>query len=147
MRRKIINKQKGLTLLELLIIVAIVMVLSWVAVLSYKNYIRSTHYQEIVRVVDTYKIITEKCIKKYKGVSRCNDGYAGIPKSLDRKDSQFIKSITVRKGVITAVPVRFKGVVSSDSYILTPRYGVTSNKIYWRAGGGACRAGFLECDD
>ena len=132
---------KGFTLIELLITIAIIGIIASIAVPSYMNYTRRAYYSELVRAIGPYKVGIVECVHDKGALTGCNGGSDGIP---DNRTTAIggVASVTVSNGITTVVPVAQHGILSSDTYILTPT--LTDGILTWKASGGGVTAGYAK---
>ena len=55
------NVQKGFTLIELMIVVAIIGILAAVAIPAYQNYVKKAKFAEVISMTGGYKTAVELC--------------------------------------------------------------------------------------
>lgn len=82
--------EKGFTLVELMVVVAIIGILSSIAMPAYQDYIMKAKFTEIVAVADAYKISVGMCVQVLGDTKGCNAGSHGI----SRKQKQ-LTSVTL----------------------------------------------------
>lgn len=128
----------GFTLLELMITVAIVAIIASIAIPSYMDYTKRTHYSELVRATAPYKLGVVHCYNTYGSFDHCNSSTvpnSGIPPSINTPPNQTsaIGKITVDKGVITAEPNPMYGLTAEQKYLLKP--SASNGVVYWTASG------------
>lgn len=118
---------RAFTLIELMIVVAIIAILATIAIPSYNTYTQKAALSELLQASSSYKSDTDICIYNLKGVTGCSGGSNGIQanKTLGN-ETKYLNSITVTNGVIA---VTGKGAVSGYSYSLTPTFN--KNTISW----------------
>ncbi|WGE55979.1 prepilin-type N-terminal cleavage/methylation domain-containing protein [Actinobacillus equuli subsp. equuli] len=114
--------QQAFTLIELMIVIAIIAILATVAIPSYNNYTKKAALSELLAASSAYKTDVEICIYNTGEVKNCSSGTNGIKNGNDIKNAKYLDSISVASGVIT---VKGKGNVDGYGYTLTPDY---SNK-------------------
>ncbi|WP_164734480.1 pilin, partial [Neisseria meningitidis] len=92
--------QKGFTLIELMIVIAIVGILAAVALPAYQDYTARAQVSEAILLAEGQKsAVTEYYLNH--GEWPANNSSAGVATSSDIK-GKYVKEVTVAKGVITA---------------------------------------------
>lgn len=111
--------QRGFTLVEILVVLSILGLLAATAFGAYGNYTARAAYSEIMVAAKVYRRAVEVCALT-NAMESCNSGENGVP---DFVPQQAIASILVTAGEITITPENYKGVSSSDIYVLVPTGG------------------------
>ncbi len=122
----------GFTLIELIIAIAIIAILAAVAVPSYTQYTTRARYTEVVMAAQPYKTGVEQCYQLRRSLQECNGGRYGIPSDQSQVNGR-VDTITTQQGVITITPDASGGILSSDTYVLTPS---PSSPLIWTSSGG-----------
>lgn len=71
--------QQGFTLIELMIVVAIIGILAAVAIPAYSNYTKKAKFTEVVQATQALKTALETCINDVGDFTQCTAGSNGVP--------------------------------------------------------------------
>jgi type IV pilus assembly protein PilA len=71
--------QKGFTLIELMIVVAIIGILAAVAIPAYSNYTKKAKFSEVVQSTQAIKTGIEACYSDQGNMTACYSGQNGVP--------------------------------------------------------------------
>ena len=133
--------QKGFTLIELMIVVAIIGILAAIAIPSYQNYILKAKFTEIVQSTAPAKLAIEGCFQELQDITKCGTPSSnGVP--ADMGASGKVASVTTTgSGVITATSNTTDFGGTAYTIILTPTAAGTtgSQNLTW-AKTGTCIA-------
>ena len=130
-----VKTQKGFTLIELMIVIAIIGILAAVAVPQYGQYTKRAKFTEVVTQTAAAKTAVTLCYQETDALTSCNGtglvtDYPGIP---DNTTGQvgLLKSMSTAAGVITATGDTDQ--LDEKTYILTPT--IASDRISWAVSG------------
>lgn len=114
--------QKGFTLIELMIVVAIIGILAAVALPAYQTYTAKAAYAEVILASGTFKTGVQVCALK-NAIDECDLGKNGVPATTS---SQAVASVAVTDGVIRVTPKAFSGIATDNVYQISPTGGATA---------------------
>ncbi|MDB5824817.1 MAG: pilus assembly protein PilA [Herminiimonas sp.] len=130
------SAQSGFTLIELMIVVAIIGILAAIAIPSYQNYTKKAKFTEVVQATAPVKTAVEICLQDQAGVyANCANGSNGVPADITTATGK-LNGLTTAASVITATAVNTQG-LSNETIILTPTYSTTG--VTW-AVTGTCKS-------
>jgi type IV pilus assembly protein PilA len=101
MNTSTINKnQKGFTLIELMIVVAIIGILAAIALPAYQSYTDKAKFTEVINATAAAKSAVEVCAQVEGNVAICDAGTKGIPAAVSGDNARV--SLAIVDGAITA---------------------------------------------
>jgi type IV pilus assembly protein PilA len=140
------NVQKGFTLIELMIVVAIIGILAAVAIPAYGNYTKKAKFVEVTQATQALKTAVEICAADLgvTPITGCVGGGAtnGVPADLGAVGKYVASVTTSAAGVITATALATQG-LNGETYILTPTFNATTG-VSWAVTGTCVAANICK---
>jgi len=111
----VMNAQKGFTLIELMIVVAIIGILAAIAIPAYQNYITKSQVTRAVAELGAMKTAYEDCLNNGQtAVNACQIGWTG-------SNIQFLTAPTLQTAVST--PSATNGIALSSTGTISGTFG------------------------
>jgi type IV pilus assembly protein PilA len=126
------NLFRGFSLIELMIVVAIIGILAVIAIPSYEGYAKRAHFVEVITATEPFKIAVALALQTGAPINELSNGTYGIPAS--PKPTKNLASISVVNGIITASAT---AIADNTTYILKPDI----DGSVWSIGGTCIKAG------
>lgn len=120
--------QKGFTLIELMIVVAIIGILAAIAIPAYNTYTQKARFAEVISIGNAYKTAVTDCFASVDPtLALCDAGVSGIPAAAAATNS-LAAGMTVVDGVITQTGTAAAGGWTS---VITPVLNAAGSAVIW----------------
>ncbi len=133
--KKLHLSSAGFSLIELMIVIAIIGILAVIAIPSYRNYTQRARFAEVVSAAETFKTAVALAIQQGVPLAELVSGAHGIPVS--PAATKNLNTIEVDGGTITATGT---DLVDNHTYILTP----TPDGSVWNISGSCLDKGLCN---
>ena len=118
--------QKGFTLIELMIVIAIIGILAAVAVPQYGQYTKRAKFADVVSQAAQLKTAVSMCIQDTNGTADCDAGYDDIPANTPVNGKVATRAILDGQIKLTGTSD-----VAGAVYQLDPTFNSTNNTLVW----------------
>jgi len=122
------KNQNGFTLIELMIVIAIIGILAAVALPQYNTYIKQSRFSEVVMAASALKSPAEIAVQSGKVTANTglNHNANGIPSQATSHVGNYVSSVTITNGVIVAT-----GTGDVDNGTFTIEASIINSGIRW----------------
>ena len=135
------KNMQGFTLIELMIVVAIIAILAAIALPAYQDYVKKARFAEVLSIGESYKLAVGLCYQDQDPtLAACDAGSSGIPAAAAATDA-LAAGMTVADGVITMTGTAAAGGYTS---VLTPAVNAQGTAIVWTQSGTCLAANFCK---
>jgi type IV pilus assembly protein PilA len=136
--------QAGFTLIELMIVVAIIGILAAVAIPAYQNYVKKAKFQDIVSAAAAVETAISVCMNENNGDAAACDTATELGITIkDSKETAAAGPIAVTAST-AAVTATANAAAGGYTYTRTPTYTAGDTTITWTQSGTCLAAGLCK---
>lgn len=129
--------QQGFTLIELMIVVAIIGILAAIAIPQYGDYVARSRASSTMSELVSYKTAIGMCAQETNIVIGCNAGAQGVPPAVD---TQNVIGLSITDGVMTGSSLATDAAGAALTFTYTPTVNAGDANMIWTMGGTICDA-------
>ncbi|HET7414574.1 MAG TPA: pilin [Arthrobacter sp.] len=127
------SMQKGFTLIELMIVVAIIAILAAIAIPAYQNYLIRAQVSEGMVLTSGARTAVSEYFSNVGEWPTDNEA-AGLPTTATSIDGKYVAQVVVAQGIITATfrnAAPTNDAIRGHTFVLSPQSATDAGSIKW----------------
>jgi prepilin peptidase dependent protein D len=118
--------QQGFTLIELMVVIAIIAMLSAIGIPAYQGYMQKAALTDMLQTMMPFKTAVELCAIDQGELTHCNSNSQGIPASIQ---TRYVSTVTVEAGRIT---LNGQQALLGLTLVMSPEKDSQNGTLTWR---------------
>jgi len=132
------EKQQGFTLIELMIVIAIIAILSAIGLPAYQGYLQKAALTDMLQTAMPFKTAVELCAIEHGGTGNCSENSNGIPGG---KGSRYVATVTILAGSVTLTGQES---LSGLTVTMKPLWDSAAGQMSWQRSCTAAQSALQE---
>lgn len=125
------NVQKGFTLIELMIVVAIIGILAAVALPAYQDYTIRAKVTEGMTQASAAKLAVSETAQSIGGLASVTAANSGYAFTVSSATNAYVASVAIANGGVITVTTKNTGAATQPAFTLSPTQASANDQITW----------------
>jgi type IV pilus assembly protein PilA len=123
--------QKGFTLIELMIVVAIIGILAAIALPAYQDYTIRAKVSEGLGMSSSAKLAVAETAAALNGLAHVTQANSGYTFTAGAQTNAYVASVTIANGGVITVVTKNTGAQVDPTFTVTPAQATADDQVQW----------------